>query len=389
MVKLMNIDYINGPKTEKIFGMSKYQMEIHKRLDVKLNIIEYESIMYNIEKRYNSQLKFDQENKTDTRQYKDTKIKNFLIKIARTTFKNIDRYQYKIKVKNSIKNQNIQHITSQENAYLLNSIKTNRSVVTCYDLIPWVFEKNHSRLWKNNLSGLKKAAQIMTISEFSKSEIIKYLDYPEEQIHIVNAAVDHDLYNNKRNKDILIQHNLQTNQKYILYVGSETPRQNLNILLRSLVKLKKKLPNIKLLKIGDPQSYGARQQLLNTIRKMGLQKEVIFLGYVPEEELPKWYNASDLLVYPCLYAGFGLPPLEAMACGTPVITSNTSSLPEVVDNAGIIVDPTDDEALALNMYKILTNNDLTKELVKKGLKRSKIFTWDNAAKKTLEVYNLV
>jgi len=388
MVKLMKIDYINGPKTEKIFGMSKYQMEIHKRLEVKLNIIEYESIMYNIEKRYNSQLKFHGENKIDTRKYEDTKIKNFLIKIARTTFKNIDRYQYKIKVKNSIKNQNIQHITSQENAYLLNSIKTNRSVVTCYDLIPWAFEKNHSRLWKNNLSGLKKAAQIMTISEFSKSEIIKYLDYPEEQIHIINAAVDHDLYNNKRNKDILIQHNLQTNQKYILYVGSETPRQNLNILLKSLVKLKKKLPNIKLLKIGDPQSYGARQQLLNTIRKMGLQKEVIFLGYVPEEELPKWYNASDLLVYPCLYAGFGLPPLEAMACGTPVITSNTSSLPEVVDNAGIMVDPTDDEALALNMYKILTNNDLTKELVKKGLKRSKIFTWDNAAKKTLEVYNL-
>ena len=160
-------------------------------------------------------------------------------------------------------------------------------------------------------------------------------------------------------------------------------------MLKAIAKLKKKLPGIKLLKIGDPQSYGARKQLLNTIREMGLQNDVIFLGYVSEEELPKWYNASDLLVYPCLYAGFGLPPLEAMACGTPVITSNTSSLPEVVDDAGIMVDPNDDNALELNMYNVLTQDDLTQKLAEKGLKRSKIFTWDNAAKQTQEVYNSI
>ena len=127
--------------------------------------------------------------------------------------------------------------------------------------------------------------------------------------------------------------------------------------------------------------------MLNTIRELDLQNNVIFLGYVSEEELPKWYNASDLLVYPCLYAGFGLPPLEAMACGTPVITSNTSSLPEVVDDAGIMVDPNDDNSLELNMYNVLTQDDLTQKLAEKGLKRSKIFTWDNAAKETQEVYD--
>ncbi|WP_048190870.1 glycosyltransferase family 1 protein [Methanobacterium sp. SMA-27] len=384
----MQIDYINGPKTEKIFGMSKYQMEIHKRLDVELNIIEYESIMHNLEKRYSPPLESNLD-KQDTETQEYSQLKNFFIEIGRTTFKNIDRYRYKIKVQNNIKKQNIKHITSQENAYLLNSIKTNRSVVTCYDLIPWAFEKNHSRLWKSNMSGLKKADRIMTISEFSKDEIVKYLNYPEERIHIVSAAVDHDLYHKKRNKDILIQHNIPKDQKFILYVGSETPRQNLNFLLRSLVKLKKKLPGIKLLKIGDPQSYGARKQLLKTIIEMGLQNDIIFIGYVSEEELPKWYNASDLLVYPCLYAGFGLPPLEAMACGTPVITSNTSSLPEVVDDAGIMVDPNDEESLALNMYNVLTQDDLNKKLAEKGLKRSKIFTWDNAARETQEVYNSI
>ena len=122
---------------------------------------------------------------------------------------------------------------------------------------------------------------------------------------------------------------------------------------------------------------------------MGLQNDVIFIGYVPEEELPKWYNASDLLVYPCLYAGFGLPPLEAMACGTPVITSNTSSLPEVVDDAGIMIDPTDVNSMTQNMYEILTNRGLQTDLIKKGLKRAQTFTWDNAADETIEVYDML
>ncbi len=388
----MEIDYINGPKTDKIFGMSKYQMEIHKRLDIKLNIIEYDSIMGNLEKWYNPTQSTESygshlEDTVKISSREDSKLINFLVISGKTTFKNIDRYRYKLKVKKNIKKDNIKHLTSQELAYLLNSIKMDKSVVTCYDLIPWAYEKNHSKIWKNNISGLKKADRIMTISEFSKSEIIKYLNYPEDRIHIVSAAVDHDLYQQKREKTVLSKINLPLDKKYILYVGSETPRQNLKLLLKAFNKLKKKLPDIKLLKIGDPQSYGARKQLLNSINDTGLQNDVIFLGYVSEEELPKWYNASDLLVYPCLYAGFGLPPLEAMACGTPVITSNTSSLPEVVDDAGIMVDPTDVDSMTLKMYEILTNHGLRMDLIEKGLKRAQTFTWDKAANETYVVYD--
>ncbi|MFZ0442832.1 MAG: glycosyltransferase family 1 protein, partial [Methanobacterium sp.] len=183
------------------------------------------------------------------------------------------------------------------------------------------------------------------------------------------------------------QINLPQDDKYILYVGSETPRQNLIFLLKAFNKLKKKLPNVKLLKIGDPQSYGARKQLIYSINEMGLQNDVIFIGYVSEEELPKWYNASDLLVYPCLYAGFGLPPLEAMACGTPVITSNTSSLPEVIDDAGTMVDPNNVTNMASKMYEILNNPDLRGDLIKKGLKRAQFFTWEKAANETYAVYD--
>ena len=388
----MEIDYISGQKTDKIFGMSKYQMEIHKRLDIKLNMIEYDSMMVNLEKRYNShqQSEYTESNLKKASNVKsggDSKIKNFLVDTSKNIFQNIDRYRYKLIVEKNIKEDHIKHLTSQELAYLLNSIKMNRSVVTCYDLIPWAYENNRSRIWKNNMAGLKKADIIMTISEFSRDEIIKYLNYPEDRIHIVSAAVDHDLYHKKRDKTILSRLNLPSDYKYILYVGSETPRQNLKFLLKALNKLKKKYPKVKLLKIGDPQSYGARKQFLTSINEMGLQKDVIFIGYVPEKELPKWYNASDLLVYPCLYAGFGLPPLEAMACGTPVVTSNNTSLPEVVDDAGIMVDPYDVDSLCQNMYEILTNPGLQNDLMAKGIKRARSFNWDNSARETRDVYD--
>jgi len=388
----MEIDYINGPKTYKIFGMSKYQMEIHKRLDIKLNIIEYDSIMYNLEKRYIPTIST---NETPMEYYnnissRDTsKLKNFLIELGKTVFKNIDRYKYQLEVKKNIKDANIKHITSQEFAYLLNSIKMDMSVVTCYDLIPWAFEKNHSKIWKNNIAGLKKAKRIMTISEFSKSEIIKYLDYPEDKIHIVSPAVDHDVYFENENKEILNKFHISNEEKVVLYVGSETPRMNVPVLIKAFSKLKKKIPGIKMVKIGESQSYGARENILKLINELDLQDDIIFVGYVKEEDMPRWYNAADILVYPCTYAGFGLPPLEAMSCGTPVITSNTTSLPEVVGDAGLMVNPQNFELMADMIYNLLKDDELRNDMIIKGLKRAKMFSWDESAKKTLKIYKMM
>lgn len=120
-----------------------------------------------------------------------------------------------------------------------------------------------------------------------------------------------------------------------------------------------------------------------------LQNDVIFTGYVLDGDLPALYNAADLFVYPSLYEDFGLPPLEAIACGTPVITSNTSSLPEVVGDAGIMVDPHDVDRLADAMYKVLTNDGLREDMIKKGLERAKMFGWEKCARETLEVYEEV
>jgi glycosyltransferase involved in cell wall biosynthesis len=355
VIKFMEIDYINGQKRTKLTGISKYQNEIHNRLNIKVNNIVYEPM----------NIKLGDFNI-------GTIIKLYLI--------------YPLIVAKKIKKDNIKHITSQDLAYLLNFLKIKKTIITCHDLIPWAYEKNHSLIWKNNIKGLKKADEIITVSQFSKSEIVKYVKYPEKKIHVIPNGVDHNSYYKNRNKNVLKKLNIELNNKIILYVGTEQHRMNFSVLVKSFAKLKKILPNIKLLKIGNPHSNIERRKILNLISDLNLQKDVIFTGYVLEEELPKWYNAADLLVYPCAYAGFGLPPLEAMACGTPVITSNTSSLPEVVGDAGIMVNPNNIEELTKKMYEVLTNDGLSKDMSNMGLKRAKLFNWDKSAQKTLKIY---
>lgn len=387
----MEIDYITGSKTNKIFGMSKYQNEIYNRIkDVKFNTIEYDSLTHTIEVKYKA-LFSPKLNESPSLSSNKTTFKSNLFSSLMNTGMNIsnciDRYRYSNLVKTSIKKDNIKHITFQELAYLLNSIKLEKSIITCYDLIPWAYDKNRSSIWKANIAGLKKANKIITISEFSKSEIVKYVKYPEEQVEIVYPAVNHHAYHKTGNENILKSINIPDSCKVILYVGSEDPRQNVDVLIKAFNELKKKLPEVKLLKIGNPNLYGAREKLLELIKKLNLQNDVIFMDFVPEEELPAWYSTSDLVVYPCSYAGFGMPPLEAMACSTPVITSNATSLPEVVGNAGIMIDPRDHDALANEMYEVLTNDGLMEDMIKKGLERAKLFSWDKSAEKTLEIYD--
>jgi len=128
------------------------------------------------------------------------------------------------------------------------------------------------------------------------------------------------------------------------------------------------------------------QDVFARVEELGLEDKVIFPGYIPVSELPLWYNAAELFVYPSLYEGFGLPPLEAMACGTPVVAANTSSLPEVVGEAGLIVDPLDVEGLAEAMRRALDDEALRQEMREQGLERAKGFSWTKTAQETVQVY---
>ena len=123
--------------------------------------------------------------------------------------------------------------------------------------------------------------------------------------------------------------------------------------------------------------------------RLGIADQLVNIGYIPDEELSVIYSSSTLFIFPSLYEGFGLPPLEAMACGTPVISSNTSSLVEVVGDAGILVNPRDTDRLAIEMHHLIINSNVREALIKKGLERVKRFTWERAAQETLQVYESV
>lgn len=348
----MEIDYINGLKTDKIFAMSKYQNEIHTRLeDVKLNRIEYPDV---------------------SKVIGVNKIVEFFV--------------YPLIVKQKVIENNVKHITRQDLAFLLELTNFKKTIVTCHDIIPIAYYNTRNPIWKLNAKGLRKAERIITVSEFSKEDISKYIKYPEEKIEVIPPAVDHNLYYQNRNKAVLKKYGIKEEEKVILYVGAEEPRKNVHFLISSFSKLKNKIPYVKLLKVGLPNDVGVRGKLLKHIEALSLQKDVIFTGYVSESELAEIYNAVDLFVFPSLYEGFGMPPLEAMTCGTPVITSNTSSLPEVVGDAAITVDPYDVDKFTGEMFEALTNEGLRDQMIKKGFQRSKIFKWEVSAKKTLKVY---
>ena len=203
--------------------------------------------------------------------------------------------------------------------------------------------------------------------------------------HCLHAG---DLFGIKLNKTFSILNNYGINEPGILYVGGLEPRKNVDGIITSFYKLKTRGVIHKLVIVSATKGH-YYDKILRMIKKLKLEKEVIFTGYVQPDDLPKVYNAADLFVFPSFYEGFGLPPLEAMACGCPVITSNTSSLPEVVGDAGIMVDPHHAEGLADAMHKVLNNDGLKQDMIKRGLKRAKMFSWEKAAKKTLKIYNLL
>ncbi len=269
-------------------------------------------------------------------------------------------------------------------------------IITVLDLIRYFDLKGHrtlihhpnlrDRFYLNlDYQGIKKAKRIIAVSQATKNDLMHYLGIAEERISVVYLGVGHSLFRP-------VSHRIYDNP-YVLFVGTEHPRKNFITLLKAFSQLKSepRFKGLKLVKVGKAggQEADFRGQTMKVIDAQGLVNEVVFTDFVPEADLPAYYSGAKVLVMPSLYEGFGLPVVEAMACGCPVITSNTSSLPEVVGEAGIMVNPNDTDSLAEVMRRVLTENKLRDDMIRKGLEQSKRFSWEKAARETLEVYKKV
>jgi len=222
----------------------------------------------------------------------------------------------------------------------------------------------------------RKADLVFTLSQASKAEIVGQLGIPPEKIVVFHTGVSdhfHPLAGAAAEREKKRQ-SLGLPQSYVLSVGAHDPRRNLKTLLAAYRKLKSRAPvEQKLVVVGPKTPYF--REVWQTTRSLGLEEDVLYPDYVPNEELPSYYGLADLYVYPSSEEGFGLTPLEAMACGCPVVTSRASSLPEVVGDAAVLVNPTDADELAEAMHRVLSDRDLRRSLIQKGSKRAKEFSW--------------
>jgi glycosyltransferase involved in cell wall biosynthesis len=264
-----------------------------------------------------------------------------------------------------------------------------RRVSTIHDAIPYIYPHTSTRLdWLIYHYWLPLAVRrldaIITVSEQSKADILRYLPVKAEDVTVVPEAAGprYRPMEPARSEEVLLR--LGISFPYILYVGSIEARKNLARLLEAYAQLRCWSQKWKLVIVGAPKwKY---TPIFDKLQQLQLASEVHFTGHVADEDLPALYNGAAVFVFPSLYEGFGLPVLEAMACGVPVITSNCSSLPEVAGDAALLVEPRDVNAIAAAMRRVLEEFDVAAELRAKGLARARQFTWERTAKETIAVY---
>lgn len=261
-----------------------------------------------------------------------------------------------------------------------------KAVSVVHDMTYKAFPQTVHEVTKRNLDKHLKAScdradKIITVSEFSKQEIIKYLNIPENKIIVMPNGIDEKLYHENYTKEQCYKacRKYRIEEPFILYLGTLEPRKNIEKLVQAYALLKNKTAKLPKLVIAGKKGW-MFETIFETVRDLKLENRVIFTDYVEEKEVPLLMKAAELFVFPSLYEGFGLPPLEAMACGTAVISSNVSSLPEVIGDAGILIDPEKEEEIAEAMLKLLTNEQFKIQLEEKGKERAAYYSWKNSAR---------
>jgi len=264
------------------------------------------------------------------------------------------------------------------------------SVVTVYDLSFLLYPegfKGSKRFYLGLFTRLsaRKARRIIAISQSTKRDVVRLLRVSPDKVDVVYCGTDQAFRPLPEAQVAAFRSQRGLPERFILFVGTIEPRKNVTSLIEAFANLQTCEPaNLKLV-IGGAKGW-FYQDVFARVEELALEDEVLFPGYIPASELPLWYNAAELFVYPSLYEGFGLPPLEAMACGAPVVVANTSSLPEVVGEAGVLVDPLDVEELAEAMRQVLGDEALRQEMKERGLRRAQGFSWAETAQGTVQVY---
>jgi glycosyltransferase involved in cell wall biosynthesis len=262
------------------------------------------------------------------------------------------------------------------------------SVITIHDLaflsFPQTFRRvNRSYLtWATRLSA-RRAARILAVSQFTKQEIVRLLGIAPERIVVTYDACDARFVPPDPRELAAFRRRTGLPERFILFVSTLEPRKNVTTLLDAYARIASSTDAPLLIGGGKGWLY---EPIFARLEALGLGDRVRFVGFIDADELPLWYAAATVFTLPSLYEGFGMPLLEAMACGTPVVTTTSSSLPEVVGDAGLLVSPTDADALGAALLRLLDDAGLREELRARGLQQARRFSWRETAERTLRAY---
>ncbi len=272
--------------------------------------------------------------------------------------------------------------------------RRKKLVVTIYDLTVITNPECHMKMnIRHCIAGAKDAIKyadsIIAISEHTKQDLIKYLGAPPELITVTQLAASGD-YREVTDPEKLrsVRQRYDLPESYILFVGSLEPRKNVKTLFKAYSRMKESFKKEFPLVIAGAKGW-LNSDIPELVKALGIEDRVKFAGYIDRADIAAVYSQAAVFVFPSLYEGFGLPILEAMGCGTPVITSNVSSMPEVAGNAAVLVSPTDAAELSAALESVLGDEGKRGEMRKKGFARASSFSWERCAKETLEVYRKV
>lgn len=291
----------------------------------------------------------------------------------------------------AIKDEAIDLYHVPQNGLGLPTVKSCQQTVTIHDMIPYVFPETVGRGYLKEFltkmpSVMENADGIITVSQTSKEDIISLFNYPADKIAVIYEAAE-PIYQPmaKSVAQTYLAENYGLGGNYFLYVGGYGIRKNVKALILAYHLLKRE-HNVSWRLLLPGKQGGEFERLTTLVDALGLNGDVIFPGYIPVKDMPYFYAAAEVMVYPSIYEGFGLPPLEAMAMGVPVISSDRSSLPEVLGSAPLYFDPFDTIALAEKMFTLYDNEAKAKELSRRSLQRAALFSWTKNAQQTKEFW---
>lgn len=292
------------------------------------------------------------------------------------------------------------HFTSQN---LATQLRLRRPpgpvVVTVHDILPFMLRDDASLCtyrspadrWMDRLAmaGLRRADLLVAISEFTKGCIEQYLGIPPTRIQVIYQGVDLDRYKPSQvSATDRVRLGIEAHARLLLYVGTDDPRKGLVTLLRAFRRIRETREDVHLVKVGGPAPTDQRERLLKLAADLCVLPYVHFLNDVDENALRLIYSAADVYVQPSLYEGFGLPVLEAMACGTPVVASSVGPLPEVIGDTGYLASPGDDEALAAGIARLLDDPEARLKLGQRARERVRSYSWDRTVASTSQLYSM-